>query len=216
MIYRKVCQTTAKYMQVCRSIGRRKMQASKVIEFDKVKLMAGELPESHAQYGLPSLDDDIERVKERKESQPGMRLIEMLEKVDEKQCRGCGAMFQFEDQRKEGYIDLNRLKTASHNATVSEVLDKLAGGMSSLDTQTAGDMYEQPSNTNSDTDRRMYTLQDYENDPLLLDSINEIEEIFEGSFMPKDICDRCVMLNSGRYKEMRDIEVNIESRPLPN
>lgn len=218
MINRLACMHSAARLNVVmRLVGRRKLVTGKPSAFDRLMTEAGVTDEGIEAYGMQRFDGDW-KIQEKNDSEakvdaklPGLRLVEMLEKVDEKQCRGCGAKFQFEDQRKEGYIDLKRLKSAENGVDANEVLEKLAGLGGTMDQDKASELYEEPREPQVSSDGKMYSVEDYENDPVFLDSIKEVEEIFEDKVIPKDICDRCVLINNSKYKELREIEINIES-----
>ena len=134
----------------------------------------------------------------------GTRLLDLLERVDEKQCRGCGAKFQFEDKRREGYIELARVKSAAGEVEVREVLQQLLGSGS----QARGEAEEGPA---EESPGQMYSVEQYEEDPLTLESVEQVEQLFEEKVVKKELCDRCVYINEGNYERLKDIQTNIES-----
>jgi hypothetical protein len=184
-------------------------------EEERVLGMAGKIPESEKLDRERQNDQMTEQsLKKSMVSEPkaGFKLLDMLEKVDKKQCRGCGAKFQFDDKTKEGHIDLKRLKPEDTDLKIEELIEKLVMQKANIDAGTDASLHEEPENAAQTNNMRQYTLEDYENDPLGLNSIEEVEALFEEKIVPKEICDRCVLINNGRYQELKEIEVNIESK----
>lgn len=160
--------------------------------------------------------------------------------VDHKHCRGCGAVFQFEQQGKEGYVDLTRLdkglekRQSETNPDLSHVLRSLISerrgsgglanklravgqpvGQSLLDTAEPS-QEEQSAKTQAkeqleDGHSEMYSVDDYLEDTIGLENIKEVEDLFEDKIVQKDICDRCVHLKSGDLDKVRSVEINLES-----
>jgi hypothetical protein len=183
-------------------------------EVDQTLFMAGQISESEpgSRYQASEIDNEgYEELDEPSKEQPRFKLIEMLDTIDEKQCRGCGAKFQFDDSTKEGHIDLKRIRSKNPDAKMEELIEKLVTQKSSFSKGDSTSLHEEPENSNKGADRRLYTLEEYENDPLSLNSIQEIESLFEEKVLPKEVCDRCVLINRGDYEDIRKIEVNIES-----
>lgn len=153
----------------------------------------------------------VDKLLEGSQQQPreaGTRLLHLLERVDDKQCRGCGAKFQFEDRHSEGYIELSRVKTESGEVEVSEVLHKLLLNNSRPQKRAdAQDLQEDE----SEAEQKMYSVEDYENDPLALESVEQVERLFEEKVTKKELCDRCVSINEGDFERVKDIQANIES-----
>ena len=136
------------------------------------------------------------------------RLLEMLDRIDDKQCRGCGAKFQFEQEKKEGYIDLGRLKKDGDELDIKKVIEKMI-----VDRNTSQDLDEATQDSESRTSEpQLFSVQDYEKDAEGLEGLEEVEQLFEQKVAKREICDRCVLISNGEFEKLREIEVNIESR----
>ncbi len=142
--------------------------------------------------------------------QTGTRLLDLLDRVDEKQCRGCGAKFQFDDKNREGFIELSRVKTDAGEVEVQTVLQKLL--LNNSRPAKPADELEAASEPD-EAEQKQYSVEDYENDPLTLESVEQVERLFEEKVVKKELCDRCVFINEGNFERLKDIQVNIESRP---
>lgn len=169
-----------------------------------------------------------------------LRLLNLLSVVDHKHCRGCGAVFQFEQAHREGYVDLTRLdkrlqkREAAETPDVSQVLRSLisertgSGGVShklralktmsnTTSTQTADLLEEQQpvkelaKEALADGHTEMYSVEDYLNDTIGLENIEHLENLFEDKIVQKDICDRCVHLKNNDVDKVRAVEINLES-----
>jgi hypothetical protein len=163
----------------------------------------------------------LEEKKEAKYRESKASLLDILEKVDEKQCRGCGAHFQFDAPLKEGYIDLRRIKATPISKSQEQLLAKTIrqrkfkepgddnedeGEEEHTIIQEIGDKRE-----GQDT-AKMYTVRDYQNDNISLEDVKDLEDLFEGKVIKKDICDRCMMINQGDFEKLKKIEANIDSK----
>lgn len=134
----------------------------------------------------------------------GSRLLEIMDKVDEKQCRGCGCKFQFERENFEGYIDLKRIQSeAKSTLNVEEIMAKLAGSANKPGFEGSA----------KQDGSLPYGVEDYLKEDVGLEGVAELEALFEEKIVKKDICDRCVLINHGEFDKLRQIEVNIESTP---
>lgn len=169
-----------------------------------------------------------------------LRLLNLLTAVDHKHCRGCGAVFQFERSHREGYVDLTRLdkglqkREATNTPEVSQVLKSLiserigSGGvvnkLRALKTtsSTAGVQLEDSLGAEPpakelakeallDGHAEMYSVEDYLNDTIGLENLEDLENLFEDKIVLKDICDRCVHLKNNDIDKVRAVEINLES-----
>ena len=142
--------------------------------------------------------------------EPQSRLLAMLERVDDKQCRGCGAKFQFDNEGKEGYISVTRVKQEEKEKDLHEILEKLLVD-SKKNPEDMASLIEEEVDPEEAPSDKMYDVDGYESDRINIENIEELESIFEKKVMKREICDRCVMINNGEYGKMKDIGVNIES-----